>query len=156
LLWASDPAEFDARFTVQGGPGVWYASSQEQAAWAELFRHFTGLGIDPFEVLRRAGAARVEDLSVLDLTDPAVREAVGLVEADLLGDGYSRTQQIALAAVAAGFDGILAPSAALPGRTTLAVFPRGMAKVSAVREAVRTAPPRLRMLSTRVRRRSAD
>lgn len=135
---------------------MWYASSQEQAAWAELFRHFTGRGIDPFEVRRRAGAARVEDLSVLDLTDPAVRGVVGLSEADLDGDAYSRTQQIALAAFEAGFDGILAPSAALPGRTTLAVFPRGMAKVSAVREAVRTAPPRLRVLSPRVRRRPSD
>lgn len=93
---------------------------------------------------------------MLDLTDPAVREAVGLSEADLDGDAYSRTQQIALAAFEARFDGILAPSAALPGRTTLAVFPRGMAKVSAVREAVRTAPPRLRVLSPRVRRRPSD
>ena len=156
MLWASDPAESDARFTVQDGPGLWYASSQEQAAWAEPFRHFTGRGIDPFEVRRRVGAARVEDLSVLDLTDPAVREAVGLTVADLIGDDYSRTQQIALAAVEAGFDGILAPSAALPGRMTLAVFPKGMAKVSVVREAVRTAPPRLRVLSPRVRRRPSD
>jgi len=153
LLWASDPAEFDARFTVQGGPGVWYASSQAPAAWAELFGHFTLRGIDPFEVRRRAGAARVEDLRVLDLTDPAVREVVDLTEADLIGDDYSRTQQIALAAAEAGFDGILAPSAALPGRMTLAVFPSGMVKVSAVRDTVRTAPPRLRVLSPRVRRR---
>jgi len=42
----------------------------------------------PLEVRRRAGAAGVEDLSVLDLTDPAVLEAVGLSEADLDGDAY--------------------------------------------------------------------
>ncbi|HVA43784.1 MAG TPA: RES family NAD+ phosphorylase [Acidimicrobiales bacterium] len=118
-----------------------------------MLRHFTGRGIDPFELRRRAGAARVEDLMLLDLTDPKVLEAVGLTDSDLIGDDYSRTQQMAVAAVEAGFDGALAPSAALPDRLTLAVFPKGIAKLSVLREAVRTAPPRLRILSPRVRRR---
>src|SRR5262245_13148422 len=38
-----------------GEPGVWYASSREQGAWAELFRHFVDEGVDPFEVRRRVG-----------------------------------------------------------------------------------------------------
>jgi hypothetical protein len=34
------------RYHRPGAPGVWYASSREQGAWAELFRHFTDEGID--------------------------------------------------------------------------------------------------------------
>lgn len=74
----ADPARSDGRYHRYSGPGVWYASNQEQAAWAELFRHFTDEGIDPFEVLRRVGAADVEDLQVLDLTDSSVLDGFGL------------------------------------------------------------------------------
>ena len=118
-----------------------------------MVRHLTGRGIDPFEVRRPAGVARVEDLIALDLTDRKVLGTVGLTQADLVVDDYSRAQQVALAAVEAGFDRGLAPSAALPDRMTLAVFPKAIAKLSVLREAVRTAPPRLRILSPRVRRR---
>jgi len=44
---------------------VRYASDREQAAWAELFRHFMDDGVDPFEVRRRVGAAEVAGLEVL-------------------------------------------------------------------------------------------
>ncbi len=51
----ADPARGPGRYHRQGEPGVWYASNQEQAAWAELFRHFVDDGIDPFELRRRVG-----------------------------------------------------------------------------------------------------
>jgi RES domain-containing protein len=63
---------------------------------------------------------------VLDLTDPRVRSALDVTEANLVGSDSTATQRIAKAAVSAGLEGILAPSAALPGRTTLVVFSRGM------------------------------
>ncbi len=125
---------------------MWYASDQEQAAWAELFRHFVDAGIDPAEVRRRIGKVRIEDLGVLDLTSAQVVSAVGLDADDLIGDGDGACQAVAAAAVQAGFGGILAPSAALPGRRTLAVFPSGMACVVAVWSRVRQAPPRLAAL----------
>lgn len=137
-----DPARSDGRYHRLGGRGVWYASSQEQGAWAELFRHFTHEGVDPFEVLRRVGSARV-DLEVLDLTNAAVREAIGVTAAELVDDDCAIPRDIADAARAAGFEGILAPAAALPGRETLVVFNAAMAKVTPERSAVRQPPPRL-------------
>lgn len=92
---------------------MWYASSQEQGAWAELFRHFLDDGIDPFEVRRRVGRVSV-DLQVLDLTDRTTRSHLGVSEADLVSDKCTLTQDIAAAARDAGFDAVLAPAAALP------------------------------------------
>jgi RES domain-containing protein len=142
----SCPAEAttDGRYHRQGEPGVWYASNREQAAWAELFRHFTTEGVDPFEVRRRIGPARCESLDVLDLTDPVVRDRLELDEADLTGDDYAICQQVATLARQAGFDAILAPSAALPGYQTVVVFHRALGKVrSSGNDRVRQAPPRM-------------
>ena len=147
----ADPARSEGRYHRLGGPGVWYASDQEQAAWAELFRHFLDEGVDPFEVLRRVGAAAVDELEVLDLTNQAVIEWLGVDGADLVDDDYSRTQELADAARAAGFEGMLAPSAALPGRRTLVVFETGMVRLAFRPSNVRRPPPRLADLLTFVR-----
>lgn len=88
------------------------------------------------------GAIAVVDLNVLDLCDPAVRDQLGVSEADLIDDDYSLCQVIADEA-ARHFDGVLAPSAALSGRRTLVVFPAGMAKVEVAFSRVRPPPPRL-------------
>jgi RES domain-containing protein len=146
-----DPAVTDGRYHQAAGPGVWYASDQEQAAWAELFRHFLDAGVDPFEVRRRTGKVDVANLEVLDLTDPGVRAALGVEQDDLVGDEYTKTQQIAQAAASAGFGGILAPSAALPGRRTLAVFGAGILHVTPGPSRVAQPPPRLADLLHAVR-----
>jgi RES domain-containing protein len=140
----ADPARSEGRFHRRDGPGVWYASDQEQAAWAELFRHFLGEGVDPFEVLRRIGAVDVHGLEVLDLTDDSVRNGLGLDTEDLVGDDYRFTQDLADTVRAAGFQGLLAPSAALPGRRTLVVFEAGMDRLTFRTSRVRRPPPRLR------------
>lgn len=111
--------------------------------WAELLRHFLDEGVDPFEVRRRVGHADVDGLVVLDLTDTSVTSALGVATADLVGDDYTLTQRIAGAATSAGFEGILAPSAALESRTTLAVFPLGMRAVRMGSSRVRQPPPRV-------------
>ncbi len=142
LTSCADPARGPGRYHRTGEPGVWYASSQQQAAWAELFRHFIDEGVDPFELRRRVGRVYVV-LEVLDLTDEAVRAHLGVDESDLVGDDYSVTQTIATAARDAGFDAIVAPAAALPGRETLAVFAQALPSVQAERSEVRQPPPRL-------------
>jgi hypothetical protein len=71
LRSCADPARGPGRYHRTGEPGVWYASNQEQGAWAELFRHFTDEGVDPFEVRRRVGRVSVA-LQVLDLTAAAL------------------------------------------------------------------------------------
>lgn len=143
LVSCADPARGPGRYHRIGEPGVWYASSQEQGAWAEFFRHFLDDGIDPFEVRRRVGRVSV-DLDVLDLTDETTRSYLGISAADLVADDCSLPRDIAAAARAAGFGGVLAPAAALPGCRTLAVFADALsANVTAERSAVRQPPPRL-------------
>lgn len=145
------PALSNGRYHRVAGLGVWYASDQEQASWAELMRHFVDDGFDPFELRCRVGRVKVDRLQVLDLTDPEVCAAVGLVEADLTGDDYTKTQAVAAAAAAAGFAGLLAPSAAFPGRRTLVVFANGAAAITAEWSAVGQPPPRLAHLLHAIR-----
>ena len=128
----ADPARTAGRYHVAGGTGVWYASNQEQAAWAELLRHFVAEGVDPFEVRRRVGHVDVDGMKVLDLTEPSI---VSTLEAT----------------ISAGFEGIVAPSAALAGRTTLVVFSSGMHAVNAGPSRVRQPPPRMADLLTAIR-----
>lgn len=137
-----EPARGPGRYHRTGEPGVWYGSNREQGAWAELFRHFTDDGVDPFEIRRRIGRVRV-DLQVLDLTDSTTRSHLNVNEADLVSDDYATTQAIATAARHAGFDAVLAPAAALPGCETLAVFMHALPKVDAQRSQIRQPPPRL-------------
>jgi len=147
----ADRARTSGRYHVAGGLGVWYASSQEQVAWAELFRHFLDEGVDPFEVQRRVGHADVDGLEVLDLTDATVLSTLEISDVDLLGDDYTLAQRIAKAAASAGFGGILAPSAALAGHTTLVVFASGMNAVNAGPSRVRQPPPHIADLLVAVR-----
>ncbi|HMM48870.1 MAG TPA: RES family NAD+ phosphorylase [Miltoncostaeaceae bacterium] len=142
LLFCADPARGPGRYHRQGGPGVWYASNQEQAAWAELLRHFADAGVDPFELRRRIGRVSV-DLDVLDLTNPTVRKHLAVDQKNLLTDDYTITQELAAGARDADFDGILAPAAGLPIRQTLAVFAGALSKVHAERSEIRQPPPRL-------------
>ncbi len=91
--------------------------------------------MDPFEVRRRVGRARIRDLYVVDLSDAATCSALGVSKAvftldDVTGNNYSNCQNAAHRAQAAGFEGIYAPSAALEGEFTLVVFPHAMHKVS--------------------------
>ena len=115
-----------------------------RASWCEIFRHFPDDGaLDPFEVRRRAGRVRVNNLRVLDLADPAVRAALDVEEEDLVGDDYDLCQGLADAARGAGFDGVLAPSAGLPGERTLAVFFAALDEGKVVEETSRVQVPPL-------------
>jgi RES domain-containing protein len=152
LLDLASPAAGPGRYHRAGDDGAWYASMTERGAWAELFRHHTSNEVSPFEVRRRIGRARVENLRVLDLTDPRVRETLGVSDDDLIGDDFTRCQALGEAARAAGFEGVLAPSAALAGEVILVVFPSGTPKLTEEQSRVQRAPARLRALVSRIRR----
>jgi len=77
-----------------------------------LFRHHEPGGVSPLEVKRRIGRARAKGLRVLDLTNARVRELLDVSESELTADDLTRCQEIADYARDAGFDAILAPSAA--------------------------------------------
>ncbi len=96
------------------------------------------------------GVVDVNDLDVLDLSDRAVQNESGIMAEDLTRDDYSRCHRIGDAGRGL-FDGILAPSAALPGRRTLVIFPEGMSKVTVVSSRVRQPPPRIADLINDIR-----
>jgi RES domain-containing protein len=130
---------------------VWYASFTERGAWAELFRHWGLDEVSPFEVRRRVGRARVMSLAVLDLTDPEVRAELRVREDELVGNDLTRCQELAAEARSAGLDGIVAPSGALDGETTLVVFASAMGKVVAEHSRVQRPPMRMLDVMTRIR-----
>jgi len=152
LLHVEDPASYPGRFHAVGDSATWYSSVTEQDAWAQFFRHHPGGGVDPFEVRRRIGEARVEELVVLDLTDARVRRLVGVTLKQLRSNRYAACQALGRLARAAGFEGILAPSAALKGERTLAVFDQALKKVKELRSNVETPPAGLRALRRRIKR----
>jgi RES domain-containing protein len=149
LLDVADPAVTTGRYHRTGGPGVWYASSSEDGAWAELFRHHEAGTVAASEVIRRIGRARVRRLRVLDLTDAKVREAFEVSLAALTSDDLAQCQRIAEYAQEAGYDAVLGPSAALEGNQTIAVFASGMRKIAAGRSHVGTPPAPGRRLVSR-------
>lgn len=151
LLDFDDPAAYAGRYNRVGDPGVWYASSTERGAWAELFRHWAENEVSPFEVKRRVGRAKVTDLAILDLTDPSVRDQVGATYEELVSDDLTRCQELAAAARDKGFDGILAPSAALEGEVTLAVFASAIYKVEAEHSRVQRPPIRILRVLEQIR-----
>lgn len=151
LLDFESPSRYEGRYNPVGDPGVWYASSTERGAWAELFRHWEHEEISPFELRRRVGRAKVIEPAVLDLTDPEVRDQMGVTGEELVSDDLRRCQELATEAREAGFDGILAPSAALDGEITLAVFGSAMAKVEAEHSRVQRPPIRMIRVLERIR-----
>lgn len=151
LLSFASPARGDGRYHRFGGDGSWYASSKEGAAWIEFFRHHTSTDLSPLELKRRVGRVRVEGLDVLDLTDPDVQAALGVNHVDLTDDDLELCQSLSEAARRAGFAGILAPSAAVTGESTLVVFRAGMRRVAEVHSRIQVPPKRLQRLLSRAR-----
>lgn len=153
LLFTRSPTGYEGRYHRRRSAGAWYASSRERAAWAELFRHHASPELSPFEVRRRIGRVWVESLRVLDLTDPNVQQQLGVTTHQLVEDDFSVCQLLGDAAREGGFEGILAPSAALPGESTLVIFRRGMKRVSEEHSRIQRPPRSLLPLLRRVRRR---
>lgn len=118
----ADPAQTYGRYHRLGGRGVWYASTSARAAWAELLRHTEDPLPSPFEVKRKIGRVHVVSLRVLDLTNPDVSQSLGLRANDLTGDDVAACQDVSDLAAEAGAQGLLAPSAALPGHKTLVIY----------------------------------
>ena len=135
------PARYAARFRKPGGPGTWYASSSEAAAWAELARHAPDLPLADLRP-RRVCKVRARGLPVLDLVDVETLALLELGAAALVSDEPDDLAALADTAAWAhthGFGGILTPSATLAAAITLVVFPAGMAAL--VVESERIADP---------------
>jgi len=123
-----------ARAHVIGGPGAWYASNYWEALAGELERYFLSNPIDLNLVVRRVGTVEV-NLDVLDLTDKEVLKHLRLRRSHLAHDEWALAQTVALWA-RTDYQGLLLPSAAMEGATTLVVFCEGIQHVYVQQTAV--------------------
>jgi RES domain-containing protein len=106
------------RYNPSGAFGALYCGERPAVCAAEIRKRAAGQRMAPYRLAR----IRVALHRVLDLTDPATLAALSLRADDLLRDEWQPTQRLAAQARAAGFEGLLAPSAAGP-RRILVIFP---------------------------------
>jgi RES domain-containing protein len=111
----------------QAFPALYTSLAPEIAIW-EMVRRSAARNL---AYLRNNVLSEFEvDLSrILDISDPA---AVGLTAADLTGHHHQPCQELAAAAMARGYEGLLVPSAALPG-LNLVVLPRNLPEPPPIR-----------------------
>jgi RES domain len=124
----------DGRFHEAGEAPPLYASSTETAAVGEFWQHLSRLlpgGTAP-RLVRSLVTFRTSGLTVVDLTDSATSGAFGTAPDDLRRGSEASRAVAAIVAPVPEVDGLLAPSGAIAGAATLAVFPRAFAKLSVV------------------------
>lgn len=121
------------------GLRVWpalYTSLTDGGCIAEAVRYAGSL--DDLDTLRMT-SLRVDLAAVLDLTDPG---SYGVSTEDLIADDYTVTQEIGLAALLRGAEGILVPAASRLG-VNLVILTENLGADARV-EALTSVDPRLR------------
>lgn len=98
------------------GRGAFYAGTSERAVIGEL-KHY---GYDPGNMAWVSKNVKVEN--VLDLTNPKVRQQLGVSYGELTGDSYFMTHALGDFA-RTRYSGLLVPSARAPGTSHLIIFP---------------------------------
>lgn len=119
---APRPAQESGRWHRRGEGYAQYLSLSAAGAWAELLRH---LSIHTAELAveqrRNLWTVTVVEHDIADLWTFAAWASCGLDPAVAVAD-HPRSQEVADELRAAGYRGVLAPSAALPGAVNLALF----------------------------------
>ncbi|MCA7978121.1 RES domain-containing protein [Burkholderia cepacia] len=115
--WTTHPGNIASghRYTKEGVGGVYGADSQATAL-AEVNHYKVDLST------RELVTKDVTLNNVLDLTDPKVRDQLGVKLEDITGDSYTKTHELGDMAIREGYDGILAPSARNPDGANLISF----------------------------------
>lgn len=120
------------RWNAAGVARVVYGSSTPESSVAESLSALRRAGVPPSSSAPFVIAAVWAAFDALDLTAAVVLEALGLELGDLAADPWWRTQgagresltqAVGRAAFEAGLEGLIVPSAAVPGVLNLAVFP---------------------------------
>ncbi|HEX9900535.1 MAG TPA: RES family NAD+ phosphorylase [Candidatus Methylomirabilis sp.] len=106
------------RYNPLGAFGAMYCGENPAVCAAEIRRRAQHHPAPRYRLAR----IHIDLHRVLDLTAPATLAALGLRAEDLVTDNWEPTQRLGAAARAAGFEGLLVPSAAGPGRN-LVIFP---------------------------------
>ena len=134
VRFAADPLSVEGslqhggRYNPIGGFGALYCAESRAVCAAEIGKPAARHPVLPYRLAR----IRVQLQRVLDLTDASTLTALGLRPEDLTGQDWDATQRLAAQARAAGFEALLVPSAAGPGRN-LVVFPDRLDPGSRVR-----------------------
>lgn len=113
------------RYNLPGAKGVLYASFEKVTAIAEVAKALQGRGINPEEYGPDDWWAYELELTssrVLDLTDRKVLERLQMTVAALVADDVALTRQIGRQALDAGYEAIIAPSAAHEEGRNLVIF----------------------------------
>lgn len=124
------------RYNLPGTKGILYASFEKAVAVAEVAKGLKARGINPKDYSPDEWWAYELELTsnrVLDLTDPKVMEALQITRASILGDEVAITRQIGEQAIDAGFDAIIAPSAAHQQGNNIVILLTAAAQLPAVK-----------------------
>jgi RES domain-containing protein len=116
------------RYNPKGAFGALYCGETPAVCSAEIRKVTAGRILNPLVL----ASVRVELQRVLDLTDHAILQRLGLRPEDLVLPNWAETQELGRLARAAGFEALLAPSAAATGRN-LVIFPDHLEPGSSVR-----------------------
>ena len=119
--WWAYPSSREGRFHRAGIDTVQYLALHPLAPAAEMLRHNLGPTGNADDALLNLWAAAVdlEDIVVISFNDCASH---GITADELVGDDYTPTQVLADRARTAGSQGLIVPSAALPGTESLVLF----------------------------------
>jgi hypothetical protein len=104
------------RYTKKGTPGL-YFSSGEKIVHAELGNY----NVIDFSN-RTTYSYDVKLDNMLDVSNPTVRDQMGVSLDDLIGDSYDVTHKVGDFAYENGYNGIIAPSARADGGVNVIVF----------------------------------
>jgi RES domain-containing protein len=119
--WRAYPSSREGRFHRAGIEIVQYLALHPLAPAAEMLRHNVGPTGNADDALLNlwAAALDLEDVVVISFNDCASH---GITGDELVGDDYTPTQDLADRVRAAGSQGLIVPSAALPGTESLVLF----------------------------------
>jgi hypothetical protein len=119
--WWAFPSSRTGRFHRAGSQTVQYLSLHPLGPAAEMLRHNLGPHGDPDDIVLNLWTAEVDlaDVNRVDFDDCA---AYGLTGDELVGDDYTRTQEMADVVRDSRASAMIVPSAALPGTHNLIVF----------------------------------
>ena len=124
------------RYNLPGTKGVLYASFEKVTAVAEVVKSVKARGISPKEYGPDDWWAYELELTssrVLDLSDPKVLEQREASAAALVADDVAVTRQIGKQALDAGYEAIIAPSAAHVAGKNLVIFLSAAAQAPAIK-----------------------
>ncbi|MBI3077716.1 MAG: RES family NAD+ phosphorylase [Deltaproteobacteria bacterium] len=118
---------YGGRYNTKGAFGALYCGERPGVCSAELRKATAGRTLAPFVL----ASLRVKLQRVLDLTDRTVLRRLGVRSKDLVSPDWTLTQDLGRLAREAGFEALLVPSAAAPGRN-LVIFPDHLDPASSV------------------------